>query len=790
MMKRPFSLKNKSFLQLWLAYHIVILLIFSIMLVKNGGKIKIDADLFNMLPKPIAEKAVSVAEARLNELTGENLIILATSDDFLAAKTAAETVFHSLNGDFRFKSVSLYTENSYFSEMVEFIQKYRWNLLDDKAIFDLNQNGGAEAFAQNALATAYSAFTVVPLENLESDPFLLSEYTIQNYLAYLQNSSSSMSLKDGVMAAFANDKWYVMIRAALSKEGSALASKTNGVALVHSVCENLEKDGVRFVYSGTPFHSYKSSTNASREITLISGISMLAVVIVLLLIFKTPRPILCSVGSILISTLTAIMATLGIFGKMHILTLVFGTSLIGSCIDYSLHYFISWKADESLKSGDEIRKKLFKGLTLSLVSTVICYFVLLFAPFSLLKQISVFSLSGTISTFLCAICLYPYLPLPSSNRNIPLVKFFKTPRWYNKKVVGRIVISLMFCLSLIALVVFRKNFKVQNDVSKLYKMEGREAKDEIEAATILHFTPSGYFIASGETPEKTLQNEEKITMKLQETSKGQKRFGYICTSAFIPSIDKQKKSRSACKNLLPLSSSQYEALGFDEGLSKSLETAFFATEDDFIEMEKNVPEYLASSLSSAWIGKIDGTYYSVVLPVSASDSNVCSKIAGEIDGVYYVNKIQSLNADLDKLSKMILTLFLIVFGVIFIVLKFFYTWKQSLKIISVPLLIVLSIFAIFSACNIRLEFFSIAGLVLVFGLGLDYIIYMTENEKRKTDGENARLEPFAIALSFFTTAISFGALALSTFIPVHTIGLSIFIGLVVAYASTFFYGQK
>ncbi|MDE7383118.1 MAG: hypothetical protein K2M99_04445, partial [Treponemataceae bacterium] len=103
MMKRPFSLKNKSFLQLWLAYHIVILLIFSIMLVKNGGKIKIDADLFNMLPKPIAEKAVSVAEARLNELTGENLIILVTSDDFLAAKTAAETVVHSINGDFRFK---------------------------------------------------------------------------------------------------------------------------------------------------------------------------------------------------------------------------------------------------------------------------------------------------------------------------------------------------------------------------------------------------------------------------------------------------------------------------------------------------------------------------------------------------------------------------------------------------------------------------------------------------------------------------------------------------------------
>ena len=809
-MKGRSSLQNKTFFRIWLVYHILIAVIFGAMLVKNGGKIKIDADLFNMLPKSIAEKAVVEAEARLTEMTGENLIILATAEDFSTAKNAAESVFQSLNGDFRFKSVSLYAENNNFSKMLDFIQKYRWNLLDEKAIQDVHEAGGAEQFAQNALATAYSAFTITSLENLERDPFLLAEYTAQNYLTSLQNSGTALSLKDGVMAAFANNKWYVMIRAALSKEGSALASKTNGVAFVHTVCGELEKDDVHFVFSGTPFHSYKSSCNASREITLISGISMLAVIIVLLLIFKTPSPIFCSVASILISTLTALMATLGIFGKMHILTLVFGTSLIGSCIDYSLHYFISWKADETVQSGGEIRSKLFKGIALSLASTILCYFVLLFAPFMLLKQISVFSMAGIISAFLCAICLYPYLPLPSSNRTIPLLHILKTPRWYNKRLVGRIAISLMFFLSVVTLVVFRKNFSVHNDISKLYKMEGREAQDEREAATILHFAPSGYFIVSGKTPEETLQNEERLTARLRSvnaqasgstnsanTMRGgdkteKKQPGYICTSAFIPSIEKQKKSRAACEALLPLSSSQYEALGFNEengALAKSLEAEFLATENDFIEMGKNVPEYLASSLSSAWIGEIDGKYYSVVLPVSVADYEAYAQIASDIDGVYFVSKIRSLNAGLDSLSKMILMLFLIVSIVIFIVLKFFYTWKQSLKIISVPLLIVLSISAIFSACNIHLEFFSITGMILVFGLGLDYIIYMTENEKRIKDGENARLEPFAIALAFFTTAVSFGALALSTFVPVHTIGLSIFIGLVVAYASTFFYNR-
>jgi predicted RND superfamily exporter protein len=51
------------------------------------------------------------------------------------------------------------------------------------------------------------------------------------------------------------------------------------------------------------------------------------------------------------------------------------------------------------------------------------------------------------------------------------------------------------------------------------------------------------------------------------------------------------------------------------------------------------------------------------------------------------------------------------------------------------------------------------------------------------------LEPFATLVSFITTIISFGALALSSFKPVHLIGLSIFIGLATAYISSFFYGR-
>jgi len=70
-------------------------------------------------------------------------------------------------------------------------------------------------------------------------------------------------------------------------------------------------------------------------------------------------------------------------------------------------------------------------------------------------------------------------------------------------------------------------------------------------------------------------------------------------------------------------------------------------------------------------------------------------------------------------------------------------------------------------------------MILVFGLGLDYIIYKMENKESKA-------ETFAIALSFFTTAFSFGAIMLSSFMPVHVLGISIFVGLVTSFALTIF----
>lgn len=784
-MKNLTSLQNKTFFKFWIFFHALIIVGFCVMLsVKKG--INIDADLFNMLPKPEMGKALNAADEKLTEVTGQNVFILVSNPEFNKAKEVAGKVYSQLEGSPRFKSISLYQNTDSFGKIIEYINKYKYNLIEPETVEELNSEGGAEAFAQDALSKAYGAFTMTSLENLESDPFMIGEHDLLCFLKQLQDSGTKMSLKDEVLASESNGRWYVMIRGILSKEGAALASKENAVVQIHQVCDPLEDGETRFIYSGTPFHSYKSSTNATKEISTISTVSMAAVLVILLLVFQRPSPILFSIGSIFWSSLMAIFATLAIFGKMHILTLVFGTSLIGSCIDYSLHYFINWKGNLACHKGYQVRNHLMKGLSLSLVSTVICYFILVFAPFNLLKQMAVFSMSGIISSFLTVICVYPFIKVPETKREIRLLKYYTMPSWYNKKFVGRIAITVMFVFSIAVLLICHKNVKIENNLARLYKMEGREMLNEKEAAQVLQYSPSGWYIVSGSTVEETLQNEEKITAELKKMNAGKEKGGFICTTSYIPSIEMQKKSRAAAAKLMPFAEEQYGYLGYDSSYAKNLISDFNAGENDFIEIGKNVPEYLSSAISTVWLGEIDGKYYSVVLPVSVLDYDAYKSIA-DGENVFFISKVRSMNADLDRLSSMILNLFVVVYIALFIILKFFYSLKQTAKIVSVPLLIVLMTAAIFALCGIHFEFFSITGMILVFGLGLDYVIYMIENEKRVDEVQDAKLEPFAIALSFITSAVSFGVLALSKFVPVHMIGLSIFIGLTTAFVSTFFY---
>ena len=97
-----------------------------------------------------------------------------------------------------------------------------------------------------------------------------------------------------------------------------------------------------------------------------------------------------------------------------------------------------------------------------------------------------------------------------------------------------------------------------------------------------------------------------------------------------------------------------------QGIFDELKKNFDLHSNDYIEIGKNVPEYLMSSLSTAWLGEIDGKYYSIVMPVMIPVSEIENfKALADNKSVYFISKVNEMNKDLDRLSAMIMKLFIL-----------------------------------------------------------------------------------------------------------------------------------
>jgi predicted exporter len=787
LIRKKHSLKKSRILAAaWIAVHLGLVLSLAVCAI-CGRRFAIDTNLFNILPQD--GRSLGEADKRLSEKTGRNFFVLVSASEFADAKKTALSLGGMLGTDDAFEKISVSADSSVVDSLRKFAFRSRFRLLDKETIELLSEKNGPRMIADSSLTQVYGAFSFASLDDLERDPFLLSSIVQQSFMERALENGTSFSIKDGVLATRYNDRWYVMARGTLSAKGAAISSSHSGVKKIYEACGSLEKDGVEFVYSGVPFHSYESSTSAQTEISAISTVSMILVLILLIVLFRSVMPVALSMISIAVSALTAFASSLLVFGGMHILTFVFGTTLIGTCLDYSVHFFINRTANRKVSTGEQVRTYLFRGLTLSLASTEICYLVLLASPFTLLKQVAVFSFTGILSSYLTVVCLYPLLPPAKKQHDIHLIpqKMIRSssaagqkPSLLRKKISAAILIIIVIAAA-VTIIINRAHIRVENNISSLYTMKGRLLENEKLSAKVINYGSSGwYFIVSGRTEDELLEHEESLCSKLDEQIARKNLGSYLAVSSFIPSPSVQKRSYEAAGRLIPLADEQLASLGFisqssqDSAQKNSFVSDYTGDKEKIIYPEsEDVPAYLKDMISSVWIGEVDGTYYSAVMPLHAQNESSFRKIAQEDENVFFINKVKDIGTELDKLTRQMMFLFAVSYAFIFIVLLFFYKLRNALCIIAIPPVITLVTIAVLSSCGIPLSFFPVTGLILVFGLGLDYIIYTVENENKITS--------LAIFVSFITTALSFGALALSTFVPVHIFGLTVFSGLTTAY---------
>lgn len=710
--------------------------------------------------------------------------VIVESDDYDEAETIAKTFYAKLD------KTKMHSSNINATGIIEDYEKYQNNLLSNKTR-KLLINKDYDAVIANAYESLYNP-VMPPIGSIEQDPFLLLTDFVMNLTENFQTSADFVPIQ-------LNEKFYSLIILDVNNELALSPTVLNAeVKKLVDLQNELSKDGVKVYLTGAPVHSYFASSHSIFEINLICILSTLFVIGLIFWYFGSLLPLIPIAVSIGLGIYAGYCVTVLIFKDIHILTFVFSTTLIGVCVDYSLHYFVALKEG---KRGVDTIKDIFKSLTVSLITTVSAFLILLFADFVLLRQISVFTITGLVTVYGIVVLGYPMIKAakffkvdktirqwddksetkkvisrhqpnnettiqsPPSPAFVALVEareqLLTAPRWgegYDKDhassplciLVSKYSTTLLSCLATVLLIfgLFRTHF--DDNIKNMYAPPKNLLNAEKLLTEIVGTSAdTSIFVVKGENLQDILQKEEKIADKLNNENS----HGYQALSKFVPSEKRQKSNQILRKELY--NAKLYEYAGFLPTQTRlRLINANFGNE--FLSVNKDF-EFLKKNFL------IDGN--TSIMVVSGYKGQT-------IEGVKIINFQKDISSQIRHCRKICLALLVPIFGLLYLLLAKIYDFKSAVKILAPSVCAVVFVFAILGLFGCAINLFHLLAIFLIIGFGLDYSVFRLTNPEKSGD---------SVLLSCVTTVFSFALLAFAGFKLISSLGTVLALGLLSSY---------
>ena len=685
--------------------------------------------------------------------------IIVESSDFEKAEEVSKTIYAKID------KTKMKSSDANITEIIEEYEKYHNNLLSNQTRKYLI-NKQYDKVEENAYEALYNP-VIPPVGSIEDDPFLL----LTDFVMNLNKNSQAPSNFTPIQL---NDKYYSLIMLDVDKELALSPTVLNKeVKKLVDLQKEFSKNGTKVYLTGAPIHSYFASSHSIFEINLICILSTLFVIGLVFWYFGSLFPLIPIGLSIGLGIYAGYCMTALVFRNIHILTFVFSTTLIGVCVDYSLHYFVALKEG---KTGTEVIKDIFKSLTVSLITTVSAFLILLFADFILLRQISIFTITGLVTVYGIVVLWYPLLEkigldykpdntnsldarqnssllgresergveLNKYNMNSLLSRIFNTHETVHAS--KHLYIFASLSLFIIILLILRP-IHFDDNIKNMYTPPKTLLKAEKLFTEIAGTNgDTSIFVVKGNNLEDLLQKEEEIADMLNGTE-------YQALSKYVPSEKRQKSNQTLRKELYRAKLNDFAIFlptqKRSQLISQNYGNNFLSASNDFEFMKKN---FLIDKNTS-------------IMVVSGYNGE-------KIDGVRIINFQKDISAQIKHCRRVCLGLLIPIFGFLYLLLTKIYDKKSGLKILLPSICAVALVFGILGLFGCPINLFHLLAIFLIIGFGLDYSVFRFTNPEKAGD---------SVFLSCITTVFSFALLAFAGFKLISSLGTVLALGLLSSY---------
>lgn len=782
---------SKLRLAIWLSLMLAASL-WTLQLWHNGAKVQ--SDILAMLPHLQQDSLTARALEQVESTLADQVYLALIAKDETQAIAAATLLIEQLKA----QNTAFTDIRSADMQMGEALGQYyfphRFKLLTSEQADALTHNG-LDSLVASATQQLYNAFSYANSQLLTQDPLLLFP---ANLLALAP--SSKLSAKQGILLAHPKQgvDHSEGVAAIVMAKGKDSAFNPNAqliqqAALTQALTSVTEQYAyIQVLQAGALFHAIEATNTAKSEISILGLASLLGVVLLVWLAFRSVMPLLLAIVTISSGLLLAVTFTLSVFGELHLLTLVFGTSLIGIAIDYSFHFYCERLSDHQ-RSAQATVAYIFPTVSLAFITSALAYVGIGLAPFPGMQQVAIFCASGLLGAYLTLVLAYPLLAgskLPSGERPLNLAQAYLTKlTGFSNKLVSPGGLSL-FTLALVGVCLLGiSQLKVDDDIRHLQQSPASVTEPEDKLRKLLSGgTDNQFLLVRASSEEALLQKLESLGPQLDTAIKQQELGNYVSLSRYLPSKQKQDAAYRLQGEIYQSQlTTVLNSIGLDESLAPNLSAAYLAAKDSYI-TPKNffklgfgkqlaplwlTPTELASQNHAASIdaNNDDTSYGAIVLLGGIEDISALQARFAKDPQVQLIDKVADISTLMGHYRLLTLKLLGLALVIALLLFSLSFGLKKATVVVAVPALAAVLTLAILGLVGSPLSLFHALALILVFGIGIDYSLFFA------AAAQYGRAVMMAVFMSACSTLLAFGLLAFSQTQAIHYFGLTLSLGI-------------
>jgi predicted exporter len=746
----------------------------------------IQTDILAMLPHLQQDKLTETALNKVEQQLANQVYIAINANNDSQAISAAKQLMSSLKQQTQQPFTAIRSgADDHLQDLAKVYFEHRFGLLTPEQAHAI-ETGHWRQLLNAAQSQLYSAFGFANSQLLSNDPLLMFP---ANLLALSPNSA--LRSQQGVLLTDTVDGVAAIVMAkGRDSAFSPTAQQMQMQALESAFSQiNQHYPEVSFLKAGALFHAIAATESAKQEISRIGLISMLGIILLVWLAFRSMMPLFAALLTLTSGVVFAFVATLSFFGELHLLTLVFGTSLIGVAIDYSFHFYCEKQAHPNDNASDTLTR-IFPALTLALVTSVSAFVAIGFTPFPGMQQVAVFCAAGLMGAYLTLLLVFPLLGNHGlkPTRGLTLAQGYLTvlqrtfipSRLWQKVAIAALLIGLT------AILFFGlSQADTDDDIRQLQQSPAAITSEENQLRQLLSGgTDNQFILVSGHNEQALLQTLEQLVPVLDKAVADGELSQAISLSRFMPSIARQRHDYQLQQQLYQ---QHLDEIITEMGLNDSIKTSLLAQLGQATTQWLTPKRVLAQAnddLHALWLGAISTTdnteQYGAIVLLGGIHSLVSleQRLTGQnwsLGQVRLIDKVGDISALMGKYRQLTLQLLVWVFVLASLLFSIKYGIKLALAIVAVPALSVLLTLACLGLVGSSISLFHALALILVLGIGIDYSLFFAEAK------HTSRGVMMAIFMSACSTLLAFGLLALSQTNAIHFFGLTLLFGISFAF---------